>query len=61
MAAAITHFDEVVDDLANQYVVGYSPKRALGDGGWRKIAVAVKGKNLDVRARQGYFAVRRTE
>jgi VWFA-related protein len=59
MANAVTHFDDIIEDLAHQYVVGYSPKRAVGDGGWRKLTLTVKNRNLEVRARQGYFAVRK--
>ena len=55
------HFAEIVADLAHQYVLVYTPKRDLGDGAWRKIAVQVDDKDhhYTVRARQGYFAVHR--
>jgi len=55
------HFAHIVDDLANQYVIGYSPIRPLGDGRLRKIAVQVAdgGKHYIVRARQSYLALRR--
>lgn len=59
MSNAVTHFEDIIEDLAHQYVIGYAPKRPVGDGGWRKLTVAVKGKDLEVRAREGYFSVRK--
>jgi Ca-activated chloride channel family protein len=50
-------FTEIIDDLANQYAIGYTPERPP-DGAWRKIDVDVRGK-YDVRARQGYRPYRR--
>ena len=61
MSSLQEHFANIVADLSHQYVLGYSPKRDLGDGAWRKITVQVEGKDrkLTVRARQGYLAVHR--
>jgi Ca-activated chloride channel homolog len=50
-------FAEIVEDLANQYAIAYTPERPPDDS-WRRIDVEVRG-NYDVRARQGYRAVRR--
>lgn len=50
-------FAEIVEDLANQYALGYTPERPP-DSSWRKIEVDVRGK-YDVRARQGYRPYRR--
>lgn len=49
-------FDEIVEDLANQYAIAYTPERPPDDA-WRRIDVEVRG-NYEVRARQGYRAVR---
>jgi Ca-activated chloride channel family protein len=47
-------------DLKNQYVIGYRSSNSSSDGKWRKLRVKVtppKGtKNLNVRARSGYYA-----
>jgi Ca-activated chloride channel homolog len=50
-------FDEIVEDLASQYAIAYVPPRPPDDE-WRRIEVDVRGP-YDVRARQGYRAVRR--
>jgi Ca-activated chloride channel family protein len=49
-------FDEIVAELANQYVLSYSPLNAKQDGKWRKIRVRVRKGNYDIRAREGYVA-----
>ncbi len=61
MSSLQEHFANIVADLSHQYVLFYSPKRELGDGAWRKIAVQVQDgdRKLTVRARQGYLAVHR--
>jgi Ca-activated chloride channel family protein len=55
------HFAEIVEELTSQYVLGYAPRRPFGDGGWRQITVETtdRNKHYEVRARQGYLAVRR--
>ena len=45
-------------DLGNYYMLGYTPKNESFDGRFRKIAVRVRRKGVEVRARSGYFAVR---
>ena len=45
-------------DLGNYYLLGYTPKNESFDGRFRKIAVRVRRKGVEVRARSGYFAVR---
>ena len=47
-------FDEIVAELANQYVLSYSPASLKQDDRWRAIKVQVRGGKYDVRARQGY-------
>jgi Ca-activated chloride channel homolog len=49
-------FDEIVSELANQYVLSYSPLNAKQDGKWRSIKVRVRKGSYDIRARQGYLA-----
>lgn len=50
-------FAEIVEDLANQYAIWYSPERPA-DNSWRRIDVDVRVKG-EVRARQGYRAIKR--
>jgi len=46
-------FDELLDELSNQYLVGYQPSNLKRDDKWREIKVMVDGYT-NVRARQGY-------
>jgi len=50
-------FDEIVEDLANQYALWYTSDREA-DNSWRRIDVKVRSKG-EVRARQGYRAVKK--
>jgi VWFA-related protein len=47
-------FDEIVAELANQYVLSYSSTNLKQDNSWRKIGVKMKNGKYDVRARDGY-------
>lgn len=49
-------FDQIVAELANQYVLSYSSSNVAEDGRWRDIRVQVRSGNYDVRARRGYRA-----
>jgi len=51
-------FDEIVADLAHQYVLSYAPTNVKRDDGWRNIKVRVRNGKYDVRARRGYRASR---
>jgi VWFA-related protein len=46
---------QIVDDNSIYYVLGYESTNRLRDGGYRRIKVRMKRKELQVRARQGYF------
>jgi VWFA-related protein len=48
-------FDELLDELSHQYLVGYEPTNTKRDDTWREIKVDVDGR-YNVRARQGYRA-----
>jgi Ca-activated chloride channel homolog len=50
-------FAELLDELSNQYLLGYQPTNSKRDDTWREIKVEVAGHS-NVRARQGYRAVR---
>jgi Ca-activated chloride channel homolog len=49
-------FDDIVEELANQYVLSYSSTNLKQDNSWRAIKVRVKNGKYDVRARDGYRA-----
>lgn len=49
-------FDQIVAELANQYVLSYSSTNRKEDGAWRNIKVQVRKGNYDIRARRGYRA-----
>ncbi len=46
----------IADDSRTYYLLGYVPQNAKRDGRFRKIALKVNRKGVDVRARKGYFA-----
>ncbi len=52
-------FEEIQNDLRQQYVVSYAPSNTTRDGSFRKIAVSIageRGKDLKLRFRRGYYA-----
>jgi Ca-activated chloride channel family protein len=49
-------FAEILDELSNQYLIGYESTNPARDGGWREIKVDLPDLGYDVRARQGYNA-----
>jgi VWFA-related protein len=48
-------FRELLDELSQQYALGYQPTNSTRDDTWRQITVDVEGHKR-VRARQGYRA-----
>jgi hypothetical protein len=46
-------FAELLDELANQYLLSYAPPPVRRDETWRSIKVEVDGYS-EIRARQGY-------
>ena len=56
------HFSKVMEELHSQYRIAYLPKDTTRDGTWRRIEVGIKYyDHLDVRTRQGYYAVQKTD
>lgn len=47
-------FDAVVAELANQYMLSYSPLNTARDDKWRSISVRVRKGKYSIRARAGY-------
>ena len=47
-------FRQVIDELRQQYVLGFQPRDARGRGNWRPLKVRVKGNEFAVRTRAGF-------
>jgi Ca-activated chloride channel homolog len=47
-------FARIVEELSNQYLLGYPRPETAKDGTWRKQRVEIPGRDLKVRTRQGY-------
>jgi len=51
-------FSSIEDELRSQYVVSYRPADFDADGRYRSIEITALKKDLQVRARKGYYAPR---
>jgi len=51
-------FSSIEDELRSQYVISYHPADFAADGRFRPIEITALKKNLQVRARKGYYAPR---
>jgi VWFA-related protein len=49
-------FDQISEELRQQYTLGYYPTNGVRDGTFRKIKVETTDKELKVLARKGYYA-----
>ncbi len=49
-------YSQISDELASQYLMGYTSKNTRRDGAWRRIVVRVDRPGALARTRQGYFA-----
>jgi VWFA-related protein len=50
-------FEELLDELSNQYLIGYQPSYTTRDDAWHEIKVEIEGEPVNIRARQGYRAM----
>jgi Ca-activated chloride channel family protein len=48
--------EEIIDELSNQYTLGYRPSNRARDGRWRAIEVMLSREDLISRTRAGYRA-----
>lgn len=48
-------FVAILDEIRNQYVIGYYPTENLANGRWHRIKVRVESPGLRVRTREGYL------
>jgi len=51
-------FQQLEDEMRNQYTLSYSSTNPSRDGGFRKLEIKAKNKELKVQARRGYFSSR---
>jgi len=49
-------YDQIADELRNQYNIGYAPDKAVAGLGYHKIDLTTTNKDLTVQAREGYYA-----
>lgn len=49
-------FAEILDELSNQYTLGYRPSNRAHDGRWRSIELKLSRDDLNARTRNGYRA-----
>jgi VWFA-related protein len=49
-------FASILEELSNQYLLGFEPIDAKRDGSWHPLTVDVPGKDYRIRARHGYRA-----
>jgi len=48
-------YQQIADELSNQYSIGYTPGNLRRDGAWRSIQVRVSEPGTVARTRRGYF------
>lgn len=58
-AALSEAFEEIVEELSNQYTLGYRPSNRSRDGRWRSIELKMSRDDLQTRTRDGYRARKR--
>jgi VWFA-related protein len=49
-------YKQIEEDVRNQYSIGYTPSPADSSGGYHKIHLTLKDKDLAVAARAGYYS-----
>ncbi len=48
-------YHQIADELAQQYLIGYTSRNVRRDGSWRQVAVRLQDPALVARTRAGYF------
>ncbi len=51
-------FEGIIEELSNQYTLGYRPTNRMRDGKWRSIKLEITNKDHKVRTRAGYKALK---
>ena len=49
-------YEEVAQELANQYAIGYIPHNHVKDGSYREVSVAINRTDVRIFTRPGYYA-----
>ncbi len=49
-------YDQIAEELRNQYNLGYTPDKASATPGYHQILVTTTNKDQIVQAREGYYA-----
>ena len=49
-------FAAILEELSNQYIIGYESNNTARNGSWREVKLEIPGTNYNVRSRQGYRA-----
>jgi Ca-activated chloride channel homolog len=52
-------YREISTELKSQYYATYEPQNTTWDGRWRKIRLTAPGKEVEMRTRSGYYAIRK--
>lgn len=53
-------YNQIADELASQYTIGYTSRNTNRDGAWRQISIKVDQPGVVARTRAGYFGPTRT-
>ena len=48
-------YNQIADEFANQYTIGYTSKNVKRDGAWRAIAVRVNRASTSAWTKSGYY------
>ena len=48
-------YEQISEELANQYSMAYSSRNPMKNGAWRRVVVRVTKPGLTARTRQGYY------
>jgi len=54
-------FSEIQQEMRSQYAIAYTPTNEVKDGGFRRIELKARDKDMKVQARKGYFATKPEE
>jgi Ca-activated chloride channel family protein len=49
-------YQQIADELSNQYTIGYTSKNPKKDGAWRAVFVKILQPNAIARTKRGYYA-----
>lgn len=49
-------YDQISEELASQYTIGYTSNNPRRDGRWRRVVVRVDRAGVTARTKQGYYA-----